>query len=168
MKSTIKKLGISIAAASSIGTAMTTTVVNTFAATDNYSVSNSNKKQNDSSYEALYGSLTKDQQDEFDQIVNGAGLSKKQQNTLLQDKSTEQHNNLMRGVKLDVVKQIAKYVAKITGKSLASKPLKAFINFLTDYEGKAEDGIRYALIHYLHFNSTAAYWTARTIVFIYL
>ena len=167
MKSTIKKLGISIAAASFIGTTMATTAVNTFAATDN-SVSNSNKNQNDSSYEALYGSLTKDQQDEFDQIVNGAGLSKKQQNTLLQDKSTEQHNNLMRGVKLDVVKQIAKYVAKITGKSLASKPLKAFINFLTDYEGKAEDGIRYALIHYLHFNSTAAYWTARTIVFIYL
>ena len=167
MKSTIKKLGISLGAASFIGTTMATTVVNTFAATDN-SVSNSNENQNDSSYGALYGSLTKDQQDEFDQIVNGAGLNEEQQNTLLQDKITEQNNNLTRGLKLETIKKIAKYVAKITGNSLKTKPLKAFVNFLTDYEGKAEDGIRYALIHYLHLNSTVAYWTARTVVFIYL
>ncbi|WP_294758081.1 hypothetical protein [uncultured Lactobacillus sp.] len=102
MKSTIKKLGISLAAASFIGTTMATTVVNTFAATDN-SVSNSNENQNDSSYEALYGSLTKDQQDEFDQIVNGAGLNEEQQNTLLQDKITEQNNNLTRGLKLETI-----------------------------------------------------------------
>ena len=86
------------------------------------------------------GSLTKDQQDEFYQIVNGAGLNEEQQNTLLQDKITEQNNNLTRGLKLETIKKIAKYVAKITGNSLKAKSLKAFINFLTNYEGKAEDG----------------------------
>ena len=54
MKSTIKKLGISLTAASFTGTTMATTVVNTFAATDN-SVSTSNENQNDSLYAALYG-----------------------------------------------------------------------------------------------------------------
>ena len=82
----------------------------------------------------------KDQQDEFDQIVNGAGLNEEQQNTLLQDKITEQNNNLTRVLKLETIKKIAKYVAKITGNSLKAKPLKVFVNFLTDYEGKAEDG----------------------------
>ena len=49
------------------------------------------------------GSLTKDQQDEFYQIVNGAGLNEEQQNTLLQDKITEQNNNLTRGLKLETI-----------------------------------------------------------------
>lgn len=40
--------------------------------------------------------------------------------------------------------------------------------YLTNFEGYIETGLRNALVKYLHFNDTVAYWTAHTIVFIYL
>lgn len=174
MKKSFEKLGIAIAAVSFFGPIVTPTVTTVLA--DTVDVKNTKQQdlelsisvQKNNSYKDLYDSLSEDEQAEFHQIVAGAGLNDEQQISLLQDKVDAQRNSMLRGVKLDAVKAIAKYVAKVTGKSLASKPLKAFVNFLTNYEGKAEDGIRYALIHYLHFNSTAAYWTARTIVFLYL
>lgn len=158
------KLLSSILIASVLATTITPLTV--FAETTNTSPTTTNT--NDDQEDRLYNLLATSQQEEFNEIVKGAGLTKDQQVVLLTEKVSEQRSSMQRGIKLDAVKEIAKYVAKITGKSLLSKPLKSFVNFITDYEGKAQTGIERGLIKYLHFNKTVAYWTARTVVFIYL
>ncbi|WP_419154233.1 hypothetical protein [Weissella viridescens] len=119
----------------------------------------------------LFKQLEPQDQKEFKAIVRGSNMSNTEQVSVLRDKlATYQDGSqpTTAGIKIGTVKAIAKYVAKYTGRSIASKPLKAFINYLTNYEGKAQSGIQNGLVKYLHMNKNVAYWLARTIVFIYL
>ncbi|WP_057828176.1 hypothetical protein [Liquorilactobacillus cacaonum] len=127
-----------------------------------------NTSSSDEDFNSMYSKLTAEKKQEFNQLVADGNFSKSEQLEILQSKISNDNSDRLRGIKLTVVKKIALYVAKYTGRSIASKPLKSFVNYLTNFEGKSETGIRNGLIKYLHFSKTAAYWTARTIVFIYL
>lgn len=158
----IIQFGVSASLCSLLG--MTIIPVLDVKASDTTTVSSSSEE----SFNKLYSRLTPEKKTEFNQLVNAGSFSHGEQLEILKSKVANDNSDLQRGIKLTVVKKIALYVAKITGRSIASKPLKAFVNYLTDFEGKSETGIRNGLVKYLNFNSTAAYWTARTIVFIYL
>lgn len=164
MKSLIK-FAVSVSLCSLLGTTIFP-VLNVRAAEKSTTVSNTNSSDED--FNSMYSQLTIEKKQEFNQLVADGNFSQSEQLEILKSKISNDKSDRLRGIKLTIVKKIALYVAKYTGRSIASKPLKPFVNYLTNFEGKSETGIRNGLIKYLHFNKTAAYWTARTIVFIYL
>ncbi|CAK1250505.1 hypothetical protein [Fructobacillus fructosus] len=107
----------------------------------------------------LYQQLDESDKEEFNQIINSLNLSEEEQIDLLQQR-----------IENDVPSfrwktAIIKAAARILAAKLGEKSVADWTDFLFDWEDNFEGGIRYALIHYGNFNSTAAYWTARSIVF---
>lgn len=73
------------------------------------------------------------------------------------------------GAVVKVVKvagSVMKKAAKIFGVKLSEKGLASFADYLTEWEGKLEDGIESFLVSQWGWSSTAAHWTAKTIMFV--
>ncbi|ETW67312.1 hypothetical protein N577_013645 [Lacticaseibacillus rhamnosus 2166] len=68
--------------------------------------------------------------------------------------------------KVAVIKAVFKAAAKVLGAKMGEKTLSDWVNYLTNFEGDMQDGIQSFLVTQMGWNSTAAYWTARTIVFL--
>lgn len=110
-----------------------------------------------------YQSLTKDQKEEFNDIVNGLNLSYNEQVTLL-NQYAKQHpsTKIQTKWKTSIIKAIAKLIIAKTGEKSAAD----VTDFLFGWEGDLQSGIEHYLVHHEHWNKTVAYWTAKSIMFI--
>lgn len=112
----------------------------------------------------VYRTLTDAQKQDFADISQGLNLSYTDQADLLNQYAANRPSTGR--FQLQWKTTLIKAAAKLLAAKLGEKSIADFTDFLFGWEGSLQNGIQYYLIHYAHWNSTAAYWTAKSIVFI--
>ena len=169
MKFTFNKLGVALTTGiltlglclGSVGIANAAPTTNDSNTSTAISMTESVSQVNENPTYQRLSSLKKQQ---FSEILQGMKLTTTQQLALLEQYAQE-HPQPPYGEakwKTSVIKKIAKLIAAKVG----AKSVSSIMDFLTGWEGQLQDGIQYYLEKYCHFNSTVAYWTAKTIVFL--
>jgi hypothetical protein len=114
--------------------------------------------------EQLYKQLSSDKKQEFNKLIESKIFNNQELLQILQDREERHPSSPLfeSKWKASVIKAVAKLVASKVGE----KSVADVTDFLFSWEGPLQDGIEYYLIHYGHFNSTVAHWTAKSIMFI--
>lgn len=115
----------------------------------------------------LYNELSPEDRNNFNILASHYGWSESEKAQILQSKEGIADDPAVQARwKISVIKAVFKAAAKVLGAKMGEKTLSDWVNYLTNFEGGMEDGIQSFLVNRMGWNSTAAYWTARTIVFL--
>jgi hypothetical protein len=165
------KIKMKIATLALAGSIMGTALVPSFSAfaDSNESSQEFNIPQNNEESNSLFkeNGLTDSQQKDFNEIKQSGQFSEQQLNSVLKDKMNQSNPMFAQKWKIALIKSAIKYGAKLIGKKLEGKTLTDAVNYLTGFEDNIQDGIQNTLVKYLHVNSNVAYWTAKTVVFVF-
>jgi len=119
------------------------------------------------SFSQLYAELSPEDKANFDTLASHYGWADSEKTQFLQSKAGIADDPAVQARwKVAVIKAVFKAAAKVLGAKMGEKTLSDWVNYLTNFEGDMQDGIQSFLVTQMGWNSTAAYWTARTIVFL--
>jgi len=114
----------------------------------------------------LYKKLTNSQKQEFNELVQGENLSYQEQVILLKEHEKYNPSSSQTHIHPMWKTAILKEIIKITAGVLGEKTAADLSDFLFGWEGSLQSGIEHYLVKKCGWNKTAAYWYAKSVIFI--